>query len=240
MLENRHLAVLRALVKEFTETAAPVGSEALVETLRLGVSAATMRGILRELAEAGYLEQPHTSAGRIPTDQGYREVLNSSENKDIPADQLRDLAAQFEQLQEQYQHLARATSKLLSRLTHAAAISGYVEQRDFQEAGLSEVLRQPEATHMETVREVSQVMEDVDRFLVDPQLRGEETRVYIGGENPFFPAQHTSVVIRTTVTPTGEKVMLVVVGPKRMQYQRNIALVNALAALVKTTDNENY
>ena len=235
MLDERHFQVLQALVSEFTQTAEPVSSDALVEVLRLGVSPATMRTILRELAEAGYVEQPHTSAGRVPTDKGYRQVLDHSEDQAVPMQELKALAAQFAQLQEEYRHLARATSKLLSRLTHAAAMSGYVSQRDWQEAGLREVLRQPEANSMATMREMAEVMEDIDRYVTRGQLSDEETQVFIGGENPFFPAHYTSMVLRTTITPAQEKVALVIIGPKRMFYQRNIALVNALAALVKTT-----
>lgn len=235
MLDDRHLRVLRALVTEFTSTAEPVSSDALVEALRLGISPATMRNILRDLAGAGYVEQPHISAGRVPTDKGYRQVLDSSENTPVTKHELTALAAEFEQLHEEYRHLARATSKLLSRLTHAAVISGYINQRDFQEAGLREVLRQPEAANMATIREMADVIEDIDRYVTHQQIHNNETQVFIGHENPFFPARYTSVVVRMAETPHREKVALVVIGPKRMPYRRNIALVNALASLVQQT-----
>ena len=72
MLDDRKLAVLRAIVEDYVSTKEPVGSKALVERHNLGVSPATIRNDMAVLEEQGYIAQPHTSAGRIPTDKGYR------------------------------------------------------------------------------------------------------------------------------------------------------------------------
>ncbi len=72
MQEERRLAVLRAIVQDYVSTQEPVGSKALVERHRLGVSPATIRNDMAALEEEGLITQPHTSAGRVPTDAGYR------------------------------------------------------------------------------------------------------------------------------------------------------------------------
>ena len=72
MLDDRKLAVLRAIVEDYVATEEPVGSKALVERHALGVSPATIRNDMAALEDEGYIAQPHTSAGRIPTDKGYR------------------------------------------------------------------------------------------------------------------------------------------------------------------------
>src|ERR687895_1774715 len=72
MQDDRKLAVLRAIVEDFVATEEPVGSKALVERHSLGVSPATVRNDMAALEDEGYIAQPHTSAGRIPTDKGYR------------------------------------------------------------------------------------------------------------------------------------------------------------------------
>src|SRR5215475_8713046 len=72
MQEERRLAVLRAVVEDYVATQEPVGSRALVERHALGVSPATVRNDMAALEEEGYITQPHTSAGRVPTDKGYR------------------------------------------------------------------------------------------------------------------------------------------------------------------------
>ena len=72
MLDDRKLAVLRAIVEDYVSTREPVGSKALVERHSLGVSPATVRNDMAALEEEGFIAQPHTSAGRVPTDKGYR------------------------------------------------------------------------------------------------------------------------------------------------------------------------
>ena len=76
MAANRRLDVLRAIVTDYVETQEPVGSKSLVERHRLGVSAATIRNDMAALEEEGYICQPHTSAGRVPTDKGYRYFVD--------------------------------------------------------------------------------------------------------------------------------------------------------------------
>ena len=72
MSDDRKLAVLRAIVEDYVATQEPVGSKALVERHNLGVSPATIRNDMAALEEEGFIAQPHTSAGRVPTDKGYR------------------------------------------------------------------------------------------------------------------------------------------------------------------------
>ena len=75
-MDERSALILRQLVQEYINTGQPVGSKILAGTIHLSISPATIRLRLRSLEEAGYLEQPHTSAGRLPTDQGYRYFVN--------------------------------------------------------------------------------------------------------------------------------------------------------------------
>src|SRR5260370_22981998 len=75
-MENRKQAILRAVVHEFTTSAVPVGSQALQSRYFVNLSSATIRSELAELSDLGYLTQPHTSAGRMPTDSGYRYFVD--------------------------------------------------------------------------------------------------------------------------------------------------------------------
>ncbi len=123
-LEPRAQAILRAIIEEYVATAAPVGSQSLVERFDLGVSSATVRNVMAELEAAGYLTHPHTSAGRVPTDAGYRlyvESLAPSFNL-APVEQLmiRHQFGQVEFASEQWFRLAAAT---LAGATHAAGLA---------------------------------------------------------------------------------------------------------------------
>lgn len=123
-LGSRKSAVLRALVRDHIRTAEPVGSGRLAFRYRLGVSPATIRNDMAALEEMGYLAQPHTSAGRIPTDLGYRFYVDSLPPRLSPTDsQRRTIAASLGEPLTDVEDALRRTSQLLSRLTHYAAVA---------------------------------------------------------------------------------------------------------------------
>lgn len=123
-LDARSQAILRAVIEEYVTSAEPVGSQTLVDRYRLGVSSATVRNILAELEDAGYLSHPHTSAGRVPTDAGYRLYVESIAPRVslAPVERLmiRHQFGQVEFASEQWFRLAAAT---IAGTTHAAGLA---------------------------------------------------------------------------------------------------------------------
>jgi heat-inducible transcriptional repressor len=121
-LDDRKARVLRAVVHDFIQTAEPVGSRTLTERYALGVSPATVRHELAVLEEQGYLSHPHTSAGRVPTDAGYRYYVDSlSDVGRMARAQEEAIARYFEGVADLEETLVR-TSALLSSLTRYAAM----------------------------------------------------------------------------------------------------------------------
>jgi heat-inducible transcriptional repressor len=125
VLDDRKLAVLRAIVQDFVSTEEPVGSKALVERHNLGVSPATIRNDMAVLEEEGYIAQPHTSAGRIPTDQGYRLFVDrlSSVKPLSPAE--RRAIQQFLDGAVDLDDVVGRTVRLLAQLTRQVAVVQY-------------------------------------------------------------------------------------------------------------------
>jgi len=123
-LDLRSQAILRAVIEDYVATAVPVGSQALVERYRLGVSSATVRGVLAELEAEGFLTHPHTSAGRIPTDEGYRwyveTIIDSAFMPDVNQLMIRHQFGQVEFASEQWFRLAAST---IAGLTRAAGLA---------------------------------------------------------------------------------------------------------------------
>jgi heat-inducible transcriptional repressor len=123
-LDLRAQAILRAVIEEYVSTAVPVGSRALVERYRLGVSTATVRNILAELELAGLLGHPHTSAGRIPTDAGYRwyveSIIDSALMPDVEQLMIRH---QFGQVEFASEHWFRLAASTIASLTRAAGLA---------------------------------------------------------------------------------------------------------------------
>jgi heat-inducible transcriptional repressor len=120
--DDRKARVLRAVVHDFIHTAEPVGSKTLVDRYSLGVSPATIRHELAALEEQGYLSHPHTSAGRVPTDRGYRHYVDSlSDVGKLARAQEEAIARYFDGVADLEETLVR-TSTLLSGLTHYTAM----------------------------------------------------------------------------------------------------------------------
>jgi heat-inducible transcriptional repressor len=125
-MEERKAAILRAVVEEYVETAQPVGSQRVARTRNLGVSSATVRNDMTVLEREGYIEQPHTSAGRIPTDLGYRYFVDHFTREGaLRVAQRRAVAEFFESAHRALEDLLHETSQLLSRVTdHTAMVVG--------------------------------------------------------------------------------------------------------------------
>ncbi|HLN78193.1 MAG TPA: heat-inducible transcriptional repressor HrcA [Nocardioidaceae bacterium] len=125
MVEDRKLAVLRAIVEDYVSTQEPVGSKALVERHRLGVSPATVRNDMAALEDEGFITQPHTSAGRIPTDKGYRLFVDRlSQVKPLSAAEKRAIASLLQGAID-LDDVVQRTVRLLAQLTRQVAIVQY-------------------------------------------------------------------------------------------------------------------
>ena len=125
---ERRATVLRAVVEEYVRTAQPVASQTVTNSRDLGVSSATVRNDMTQLERDGFLAQPHTSAGRIPTDQGYRYFVdNFTMASTLPVGQRRAVADFFASTHRALEDLLHETSVLLAKLTsHAAVVVGPV------------------------------------------------------------------------------------------------------------------
>jgi heat-inducible transcriptional repressor len=125
MVEERKLAVLRAIVEDYVSTQEPVGSKALVERHQLGVSPATVRNDMAFLEDEGFITQPHTSAGRIPTDKGYRLFVDRlSQVKPLSAAEKRAIATLLEGAID-LDDVVQRSVRLLAQLTRQVAIVQY-------------------------------------------------------------------------------------------------------------------
>jgi heat-inducible transcriptional repressor len=138
-MDDRKSNVLRAIIEDYVATAEPVGSRTIARKYNLGVSPATIRNEMSDLEDLGYLEQPHTSAGRIPSDRGYRYyvdcLMQYQEVSPVEAELIRRT---FERKVREIDVLVRETARLLSDTTHlTAVISGpQIEKASFKELRL--------------------------------------------------------------------------------------------------------
>jgi heat-inducible transcriptional repressor len=122
-LSSRQQMILSLVVREYVSTAAPVGSKGLAEKFRLGVSSATIRNELARLEELGYLTHPHTSAGRMPTEAGYRYfVARLMGEAKLPPEEERMIAHQFHQVRQDVEQWVKLAAAVLARTSRSAAL----------------------------------------------------------------------------------------------------------------------
>lgn len=122
MLDERKKAILRAVVETYIETGEPVGSTRISQTADLGVSSATVRNELGHLDELGFLTQPHKSAGRIPTDQGYRVFVDDLDEPGLEVAEFEAVRDFFDQTHGEIEDMLSRTTLLLSQLTGVASV----------------------------------------------------------------------------------------------------------------------
>lgn len=123
-LDERSKRILKELVSLYCNTGEPVGSRTLSKKTKLGLSPATIRNVLADLEQLGYIAQPHTSAGRVPTDQGYRFYVNYlMKNHDLNSSQKELIETQMQQRGGDLQNLLLLTTELMSHLSHSIALA---------------------------------------------------------------------------------------------------------------------
>ena len=240
-LGPRRRAILRGIVVEFVDTAEPVGSRNLQRDLGLKESPATIRNEMAALEKQGLIFQPFTSAGRVPTDSGFRTFVDdlldaSALSRELERD-LRDAAKQAT-AQDDAHVRAERLAKMLAELTDDLAFVVHPERRNAAVAGFHSLVREPEArSDASWTSELLRLLEDEDAFLsqVLEAERGApdgSVRFVIGGENSAVPLQRCTMAFSGTVDPrTHEPTIVGFIGPTRMDYERTAALLRTLADL---------
>lgn len=234
-MTEREATLLTGLVALHISTGQPVGSVALAKRLRLNRSPATIRSDLHELEANGYIYQPHTSAGRIPTDRGYRFFVDHVRQRRMALQERASLQRKFSQLLLAHQQLARITARFLAEVTDTPALSSQDDPPQVFEAGLPELIHQSTESSFDELKELTALLKKLDARLSEHPLppTAAQASVFIGEEIPFMLARYSSMVVRDVTLRDGQTMTLVIVGKKRMPYQRNVALLNAVADIIE-------
>lgn len=237
-MNERQREVLAAVVELYTKTAEPVGSEALLERHHFPVSSATLRSDMLALEESGFLYQPHTSAGRIPTDAGYRFYVEEMMG-DKPLskkDQLK-LQEEFLLLQAKHNRTVRTTARLLSALSGNLGVSGMVGKDEMYDFGMKSLMENPEFQEMDELSRLVETLDTLDEKidLLMAGMKDGETRIFIGNENPVRGIEHCAMVIAPYRDQNGERGMLAIIGPKRMEYAKNKSLIEHMKKLLSSS-----
>jgi len=235
MITTRQEEILNGIVQEYIKTAQPISSQLLEKKHKFGVSAPTLRNEMQKLTDIGFLYQPHTSAGRVPTDKGYRFFVDNLFEKGFPKEKdilkVEDLIER--EIGDRVRFLQSLTKNLASFSSNSLAL-GYLFDEDlFWEEGWEDVLGEPEFKETKVITDFVDVIKHFEKEIEDIEINSG-IKVYIGKENPFSKVKDFSIIISKCHFPNDEKGVLAIAGPKRMAYDKNINSLNFLTKLLET------
>lgn len=231
--ETRRKDVLRATIELYLDTAQPVSSEALLDHCRFNLSSATIRNVLKDLEEKDYLMHPHTSAGRIPTDSGYRFYINElMQDTQLSALEAKTLERFFRSYLDSGVDIFENATRILSDFTHYAGLVSMEDKHRVSFRGLNYLLEQPEFSDIETIRPILKALEEERLFELMHRQFTNSLEVIIGHENDCQEMMGCSLVI-SQCSSSGKIIgKIAVLGPKRMAYKRVIPMINYLSELI--------
>jgi heat-inducible transcriptional repressor len=221
-MTGRQTKILAAIVEQYAEVASPVGSSLLAKAF--GVSSATVRADMAELERGGYICQPHTSAGRVPTDKGYRYYVNSLAEATVTFPESRGERALTARVESGGvpERVIRNAVDTLVELTHNLGIATIGNQ--LYMSGLSNLFGQPEFINGNQVQQVAGLLDNIEPWLREAALNQPLT-VYIGRENPIGRSAGCSLIISRFHSPYSDNSYIGVIGPTRQSYRDVMSLV---------------
>ena len=234
-LNPRQKQVLKAIVEGFVKNSQPVGSGYVVEMLPFAMSSATVRSDMGQLTRAGYIQQPHTSAGRIPTDKGYKLYIEMmmKKQRELSLKQQAMLSAHFKRLKN-IQERFREAARLLSEMSGQVGLLIDDTNRVYM-SGLSNIPKLPEFRDEHFSKEFMDLLEDpmrlkqvAERPRPSSQKPFGNVRVIMGKDNRII--DKGSIVI-TRFGPRGKKIISIV-GPTRMQYGKALSAMSYIARIL--------
>jgi heat-inducible transcriptional repressor len=222
-MTERQQNILSAIVEQYAEVASPVGSSLMAKVFN--VSSATLRAEMAELERLGFITQPHTSAGRIPTDKGYRFYVNNlTESKESSLSERRGekaLAARVSPGGAPERMIRNAVDTLVE-LTHNLGLATIGNQ--LYMSGLSNLFGQPEFINADQVKQVAQLLDNLEPWLREA-APNKPLSVYIGQENPIGRSAGCSLVISRFRSPFSDRSYIGTLGPTRQSYRDVMSLV---------------
>lgn len=233
-MDDRQKSILTAIIEEHINTAAPVSSSTIVEKYDFDLSPATIRHEMAALEKENFINQPHTSAGRAPTDRGYRFYLDYLINKANLTPREKQLLDELVALQDEAR-FARFAATLLAHLSRNLAISAFPERETAWNAGLANLLKEPE--FCQSASEVGALAEKVEHLVEDnfhqvESARPGQVQIYVGEENPYLQAANCAMIVSSLELPNGSRGVVALIGPKRMKYAKNVSLMEYLTKLI--------
>ena len=221
MVSERQENIIKLLVKEYIKNAEPISSKFLAEKYDFGICPSALRIEFQYLIKEGYLEQPHTSSGRVPTDKAYRFFVDNlkQESEYKIEEEIEEIIKGI----KDYYKIAYLISKYLS--SHSSSFTIFNFGEFTIKEGFEEIFKAPEAKDSSFILDLLEFIKEFEEKEIVPGL-------YIGEENPVQKTRNITLICSECNFPK-QKGYISILGPKRMDYENNIKLINSLNKVLK-------
>lgn len=220
-MDSRQQKLFKIIVSEYAKTAIPVGSKLLAEKYDLDVSSATIRNEMAILEQAGYIYQPHTSAGRVPTENGYQYYVdNFLQAKEPNLTVQKKLLANSDDIKQ--------LAKSLAEISNSSVFISFAPYDSYY-TGLSNLFSQPEFNDPALVYDVSRIVDHLDEVTAKIFNQIDEVKILLGKKNPFGQACATIIAPYQIQDSRG---IFGLLGPLRLDYEGTLGLVNHVQKLI--------
>ncbi len=235
-ISSRQAKILAAIVKENCDTGQPVASKDLVEKDYFDLSGASIRNEMQVLEKLGYIMQPHTSAGRVPTDMGFRYfVTELMERVKLSMKEQERLRREIAHLQTAHVEMSRRLARLTAEISGGASFALFPE--DSSTMGIANLLGNPQLT-ADDAKAVAEFFDNIDDKAPEllKEFSGSDSpKAMIGSdvkEIALSKGSDYSMIVSGLNLPSGKKGVLGLIGPKAMQYEKNVSLMEYISKLL--------
>ena len=231
-LTKRQEKILSALIDEYIKTAEPVSSKLLAKKKGFNISPATVRNDFQTLTEMGYIHQPHISAGRAPTAKAYKffvdEIYGHEQNLF-----LNTILNEFNDIENHIQNELKRVEQITKSIASetSSLVLTYLINKDllFKE-GWEDIFQNPEFKEKAFLDSFIEEVSAIEKNMKELANNEEKSKidVYVGRENPFSKTNEFSLIIAKSRFPNNEQGIIAILGPSRMEYEKNISILQSL------------
>lgn len=226
MLDDRKKRILEAIVEEYVQTAEPVSSGAIAKNYDLGCSSATIRNDMAELEDIGYLDKPHTSAGRIPSNKGYRLYVDTM----IRDDTLTPMEIQYIKFRlggkvNELEELVKIATETLSEITNYTTML-INSNHNIEFNLLKNMFNFPELQRVDIAQNLITLLDEKEKLLQEiNSVLADDIDIHIGNENDIDVLKDFSIITYNHVLNGRYMGTIGIIGPTRMNYSKVIPLM---------------
>ncbi|MGC9031249.1 MAG: hypothetical protein ACP5H7_00530 [Minisyncoccia bacterium] len=247
-LTNRQKTLVKIITKEYIKSANPISSSFIINHYNFGIKEAMIRKEMQKLGKLGFITKPHTSGGRIPTNKGYKFLIEEflKENSEQKFNYFEDFKILFKNDNSLFNYI-NTILESLKKLSSSLIILNFLEKDFLLKDGWEKVTKEPEFKEKDVylefiefterfqdkIKGLNKIFKKVSKYEKKELKPEKKIKVFVGKENPFLRTDKFSIIMSSCCFGKEDRIIISFLGPKRMYYDKNIRLLKSLINLVE-------